>query len=455
MKAQSPTQTDWREEYAYTLGVQAYIYAFPLLYMSQLRYDWTNVPNSSFYASLNHFHNKKVLSNHVNYTSGGSPNQDTLYSWGFMDLRDGPVILSHPDMGDRYFTFEIADFHSDNFAYVGKRTTGGKAGNFAILPPGWKGELPADITQSFESPTTYALVFGRTLVSGEADVPAVNALQEQYRMTPLALWGDKKAAVPEGRDVFKPYSRENDPLADWRTINRAWSENPLPKDRDRDLVRLFAEIGVGPGFTAESIDTLPEPTKRGLARAAVTARPMIDQMLATGAFKSKVVNGWNYPPKTFGRAGLAGDFVTRAAIQSLGGIIANDPEEAVYLNTFADIKGEPLVGGRRYTVQFTTDNLPPTNEFFSITMYGPDSNFVANDSMRYSIGNRTAGIVKAADNTITVYIQPDPPTDASELANWLPSPADGNFYLILRTYGPRQPIIDQVWEPPAVTPALE
>ena len=57
-------------------------------------------------------------------------------------------------------------------------------------------------------------------------------------------------------------------------------------------------------------------------------------------------------------------------------------------------------------------------------------------------GTRTPGIVKGADNTITVYIQPDAPTDPSERANWLPSPAHGNFHL---TYGPKQPIIDQVW----------
>lgn len=67
-------------------------------YLSQLRYDWTNVPNSSFYASLNHFCHKRVLANQFNYTSGGSPNRDTLYSWGWMDLREGPVILSHPNM---------------------------------------------------------------------------------------------------------------------------------------------------------------------------------------------------------------------------------------------------------------------------------------------------------------------------------------------------------------------
>ena len=342
----SNARTDWREEYAYTLGSQAYIYAYPLVYMSKLRYDWTNVPDSSFYASLNHFHHKKVLSNHVNYTSGGSPNQDTLYSWGWMDLRQGPVILSHPDMGSRYFTFEIADFHSDNFAYVGKRTTGGEAGSYGILPPDWKGALPMDIKESFQSPTAFVLVFGRTLVKDEADVPAVNKLQVQYHMTPLALWDKKDTKVPEGRDVFKPYDEKTDSLAEWRTINRSWSENSLPKNRDRDLVELFAQIGVGPGFSAESIDKLPEPTKSGLARAAAATRPMIDRMLATGAYKSKVVNGWNYPPKTFGRAGLAGDFVTRAAIQSLGGIIANDPEEAVYLNTFVDSNGKALVGAR-------------------------------------------------------------------------------------------------------------
>lgn len=272
-------------------------------------------------------------------------------------------------------------------------------------------------------------------------------------MTTLALWGKENAQIPEGRDVFKPYDKGSDPLAEWRTINRAWSENPLPKDRDRDLVTLFAEIGIGPGFTAESIDSLPEPTQKGLARAAVAARPMLDDILATGAFKSKVVSGWNYPPKTFGRAGLAEDFVTRAAIQSLGGIIANDPEEAVYLNTFVDINGDTLADGRRYAIKFEADNMPPIKEFFSLTMYGGDSNFVPNDIKRYSVGDRTSGIVKAPDGSVTVYVQPDEPGNSSMRANWLPSPAKGNFYLVLRTYGPKQPLIEQVWQPPAVIPA--
>jgi hypothetical protein len=441
---------DWREEYAYTLGQQAYIYAFPLLYMSKLRYDWTNVPDSSFYASLNHFHHKKVLSNHENYTSGGSPNQDTLYSWGWMDLRNGPVILSHPEMGNRYFTFEIADYFSDNFAYVGKRTTGGQAGAYAIVPPGWKGTLPADIKDKFESPTNFVLIFGRTLVSDEADVPVVNKLQDQYKMTPLSLWGKPNAKVPEGRDVFKPYDSKDDPLAVWRTINRAWAENPLPADRDRDLVKLFKEIGIGPEFSAESLDKLPEATRRGLARAAAETRPMIDQIMATGAYRSKIVNGWNYPPVTFGRAGLVGDFPTRAGMQSLAGIIANDPAEAVYLNRFTDNNGETLAGGRKYTVRFDGKNLPPVTEFYSLTMYQADSNFVPNELKRYSFGDRSKNVNKESDGSYTLYLQPDEPTEADKKSNWLPSPKSGTFYLVLRTYGPKDAVIKQTWEPPAV-----
>ncbi|MBD1577626.1 DUF1254 domain-containing protein [Vibrio sp. S11_S32] len=257
-----------------------------------------------------------------------------------------------------------------------------------------------------------------------------------------------------GRDVFKPYDSKKAPLADWHTINRAWSENPLPADRDRDLVKLFKEIGVGPSFSADSLDKLPEPIKKGLIRAAATARPMINQMLATGAYKSKIVNGWNYPPESFGSAGLAGDFVTRAAIQSLGGIIANDPVEAVYMNTFVDVKGKTLQGGKSYVINFDKDTVPPVKEFFSMTLYGLDSNFIANDIQRYAVGDKTKGLTKNADGSVTIYMQPNAPTDPAKKANWLPSPkaGAGNFYLILRAYAPKQPLIDQAWIPPAVTP---
>ena len=137
-------QLDWKAEYAYTTGMQAFIYGFPYVYNAKLRHDWVTQardPAVIPYAAVNHFwHAARVLD--ATYRDGGCPNNDTLYSLAWLDLGGEPVILSHPDMADRYFTFELMGFTSDNFDYVGQRTTGSKAGHFAICGPGWHGELP-------------------------------------------------------------------------------------------------------------------------------------------------------------------------------------------------------------------------------------------------------------------------------------------------------------------------
>jgi hypothetical protein len=114
------------------------------VYLPQIGWLWVTQPRDPKwvpYAPLNQFWNAAQLAT-AEYRDGGSPNNDTMYSIAWVDVRKEPVILSHPDLGERYFTFEIADMSSDNFAYVGTRTTGPKANSFAIVGPGWKGELP-------------------------------------------------------------------------------------------------------------------------------------------------------------------------------------------------------------------------------------------------------------------------------------------------------------------------
>src|ERR1700734_3438775 len=81
---------DWREANAYSLGLQAYMYAFPVVYMSYLRHEWITNPKASFYAPFNKLHLKKELATAQNYTTGGTPNNDTQYSWGWLDLTKEP-----------------------------------------------------------------------------------------------------------------------------------------------------------------------------------------------------------------------------------------------------------------------------------------------------------------------------------------------------------------------------
>jgi hypothetical protein len=158
-------------------------------------------------------------------------------------------------------------------------------------------------------------------------------------------------------------------------------------------------------------------------------------------------NGWRYPPRSEGRAG--DDFLLRAAAQSLAGIVANDPPEAVYLVNMEDSDGRKFSGSSRYELRFEADTLPPVDSFWSLTMYNADMNLVANEANRYSIGDRTPGLERNPDGGLTIRIQVESPRSDQE-SNWLPCPADGTWFVILRLYRPRPEIVDATWECPPI-----
>lgn len=70
-------------------------------------------------------------------------NRDTLYLAGWLDLSKGPLVLRVPDFSGRYYSVQFTDPSKNiNFAYVGTRTTGTKAGDHLISGPGWQGAVP-------------------------------------------------------------------------------------------------------------------------------------------------------------------------------------------------------------------------------------------------------------------------------------------------------------------------
>ena len=444
---------NWRENYAYTLGVQAYIFGFPYINLPTYRWQWVTQapppgPNHDMtpYAALNQFFHFRKLAD-ASYRGGGGPNNDTFYSSAWVDLKDGPVILSHPDLGSRYFIFQFASIDGDNFAAVGSRATGSKAGSFAIIGPQWKGQLPPGVTALPRSRSNSVYVLGRTLVDGAADADAVRKLQDQYTLTPLALWGKPKAAAPESRAVWKPFDAKADPLADWKTMNRAMTEDP-PEERLAKLVELFGRVGIGPGKDVEAQD---EATKRGLARAAVDGRQLIlDVNRSKNPFMGEKINGWSIPPKTFGRYGLVDDFLLRAVL-CYAGIITPWAEDAYATNTTTDVNGALFDGAKRYVIRFAPDQVPKVKGFWSLTMYDATFNLTPNPIDRYSVGNRTQGLKRDADGGLTIYIQHASPGKDKE-SNWLPSPPSGIYTLTFRAYWPDTEVAEGKWSPPGVTP---
>jgi hypothetical protein len=445
----STAEEEWREEFAYTLGVQAYIYGFPWIFLPQIRWEYVTQPTDPAYvpyAALNQFWNARYLMNASN-RSGGSPQSDTLYSMCWANLSDEPLILSVPAIADRYYSFEFASMDSDNFALISTRTTGTNAGTYAIIGPDWTGSLPTGVTELAHSRTPYAFIVGRTLVFNADDVANVNAIQDQYKLIPLSCLGTTNLP-PADHNVWAPYST-NDPLGCWKTMNRAMTENPPNVSNQQSFVDYISQIGLGPDQDVEATDAA---TRRGLARAAQDGMAVMMEFNQTGGYGLET-NGWYYPPATMGRCGQSNDFLSRAASQCYVGIVASDTAEAVYLNAPYDAQGFALRGVNNYIIRFPAGGLPDVNAFWSVTMYGMDHNFVVNPLNRYKFGTYPVGALRPdPDGSYPIYVQNASP-GADKESNWLPAPI-GQFYLLMRTYWPGSNIVNRTWAPPAITPVL-
>ena len=245
--------------------------------------------------------------------------------------------------------------------------------------------------------------------------------------------------------MYAPAEAAQDPLGPWKTLNAMLAENP-PPPHHAVVLRQFARIGVGPGL---DVDAQPEAVKQGLTRAATTGMGLLRPQFLSGEWAT-LVNGWRYPPAAEGRFG--DDFLDRAADQSLAGITANDPAEAVYLVNFNDANGAKLSPQGRYELRFGAGELPPVDSFWSLAAYTePGHEPDPQPRHRYSVGDRTPGLVHDPDGGLTIYLQPGSPGKERE-PNWLPTSAEHPWFVILRMYLPHPAVIQAKWECPGITP---
>ena len=129
---------------AYAQGIQAYVWGYPLVRMERVARQYTDVPPNnpptSYRAPLNQIGWARELATAASKDMPTS-NNDTFYMSAIVDLTE-PYILSVPDTNDRYYVVDVFNMWQELEHYIGRRTTGTAAGNFALVPPGWKGSFP-------------------------------------------------------------------------------------------------------------------------------------------------------------------------------------------------------------------------------------------------------------------------------------------------------------------------
>ena len=437
------------EAEAFYLGANAIIWGYPAVMFEQLMRGRTSpeiVAKGNPQAAVNQFGLVRDLRG-PEFKQIATPNNDTIYAQSFVDVSREPIVLSVPAVAaPRYYTFQLWDPNGDTFGYIGSRTTGREAGHFAFVGPNWQGDLPESVTR-IDTPYNGMVIWGRIGVDGPEDLQNALDIQDALRLTPLNLFGTSEAQLPpdlafsEARVAFDSSGIPEDLILYAELANSL--RHTSPKAQDAVVAATLPQIGFSADGTVFDPSTLTDAQRSGLAKGAQFALHLMDVSSQTAGVG---VNGWRWSPKS----GIMGnDYLFRAAFAKwyTGG---NAPSEAIYMDARTDNTGAALDGSKRYIVRFEKGEEPKVDAFWSISMYHiADGSFVDNPIKRYSIGDRTKGLTRAADGSLTIYIQHDQPEGTEAQANWLPSPADG-YYLNLRLYGPDDGLPSGKWAPPPV-----
>lgn len=336
-----------------------------------------------------------------------APNNDTLYSSGWFDLRDGDLTVAVGGVGsDRYWSVMLIDAYT-HVKYVCRRLHGSRPTPIRVtLDPNAGEDDPPGVVR-IATPTVWVLI--RVLVSGPEDLAAARAARDQIHVRQ----GDRDAG---GRDAPSTPTEARGPaffaqLASALAVDPPGTGHPPPPPAIDEVLSDGIDAGL-------------------LAEGARSARQWLAER---GPGIDRRGNGWGTRVRG---ANFGDDFRYRAAFahHSLAGHLP--AENRSY--------SRRVGGASPVSLRFRQHDLPPVDGFWSLTVYGPDLFFVDNVLDRYSIGDRTPGLRRDPDGSLTVHLGPEPPATS---ANWLPTPA-GPYFLALRAYEGAPAVVDATWFPP-------
>jgi len=438
-------------EEARAIAKDAYLYGFPVVEMYKTLYaQAVDKKSSNFKAPFNQIGNTAKAFT-AKDTAFVTPNADTPYSFVWMDLRAEPLVLTLPPVEEhRYYSVQLIDVYTQNFAYLGTRSTGNNGGHFMIAGPDWQGQQPLNIDRLLRSESNIAYALYRTQLFDDKDLPKVKQIQKGYKVQTLSEYDEHQTppAAPK-IDWPKPKPTMSDTPDLFRYLNFMLAFAPA-QDVEKNLLARFKTIGIEAGqpfdltrLSAEQRKALEDGISDAKAEFATFKKTQVDtHQVTSGDF--------------FGtRDHLKGNYLYRYAGANMG-IFGNSAEEANYIGYFVDKDGKPVDTSKTdYTLHFDKGALPPADAFWSLTLYnGKNKLLVANPLNRYLINSRMLPDLKLdADGGLTLYVQQKAPAEELQ-SNWLPAP-NGPFYGVLRLYLPQPQVASGQWKMPLLTPVSQ
>ena len=418
---------------------EAYIFNYPLVMMYRTMYIQAIDPTSESYRGG--FGKWLHLGTSTpKDTDIVSPNNDSPYSYAWVDTRAEPWVLTLPKIEkDRFYTSQWDDLWSFVIGNAGSVDDGNDGGNFLLAAPTWKGKLPEGIKKVIQGDSAFLGSLTRTQLIEPRDLPNVKRIQQEYKLQPLSAYLGKSAPAPASKIDWMPWVEDAEKTDKFWAYTNFLLALTTPNPQDKPVLDRMAKIGLVAGKPWN-------PSAMGKDVQDAIAAGLKDGMdtLKKGSTTFK-------DPALFFRTrkDTNKDYYNRA-LGAFVGIFGNWGRISTYFAAPRDDQGELLDGSKySYALTFTKDQIPEVKNFWSWTMYKlPERWLVDNPLDRYSIGSATPGLKAAADGSITLYFSARSPGKDKE-SNWLPAP-EGPFWPILRTYGPGKAILDKTWKVPPI-----
>ncbi|NEI96440.1 DUF1254 domain-containing protein [Rhizobium leguminosarum] len=421
-------------------GVEAFLTAMPAASMSAMREGLQSVGVDKNTVAIT----ESLLDSRSLFLT---PNTETIYVMGWMDLKDGPIVVETPP----HILGLVDDFWFNYVTDMGNAGPDkGKGGKFLFLPPGYDGAVPDGYFVS-RSKTFGNWVAARGFVENGDTKPAVDSIKKHFRIYPLAQATnppETKFVNASGKAFNTIHSMD---FSFYEEVNRVVQEEPTSAINPQTL-GLLASIGIEKGKPFAPDDRMKKILTEAAAVGNATARTL--------AYRSRTPGSQLYPNSAWGTAFVGGSYefmkdgarllepyssfffvatgITPAMSVSMVGVGSQ------YAGAYVDASGKPLDGGKTYKL-----HLPPgipAKDFWSLVIYDTQTRSELQTDQQFpSAGSQKPGLQVNPDESVDVYFGPKAP--AGKESNWVQTMPDKGWFIILRLYGPLQQFFDKTWKP--------
>jgi hypothetical protein len=374
-------------------------------------------------------------------------NNNTPYTWFWVDLRNGPLVIEAPPkvLG---LVNDIWYHWNGDIGFTGPDR--GEGGKFLLLPPGYKGEVPSGYFVVRPGSFSVWVAWRSFLVEGDPK-PGVDLVKRATKIYPLA-----QAANPPQINFVdmsgKPFNMVGPggyPF--WEMLNRVVQDEPT-EAIDATTLGFWASIGIQKGkpFTPDA--RMKNILTEAAAAGDATARALGYRVREKEAYffddrnwKRPFIGGYKFESGP-GVANLSGAamffFLATGVTPAMDTQIVG--EGSTYPWTAEDAGNNPLDGGKTYKLHLPPNI--PVKTFWSVIAYDTQTRSMLQTDQQYpSVSSQNKGVQANSDGSVDVYFGPKP--SPGKESNWVQTIPGKAWFTILRLYGPLEPWFKQTWRP--------